>query len=183
MVLRRGEGPWGEMGGTLARILIVDDHSPARSLIRAIVTLDGHQVSEAATGEEALAAIAGEDFDLVILDLVMPGCDGYQVLEGMRAMPGHEGTPVIAVSNTDEEIDAIRSSELGALDHLSKPFGYDEMEKSIKRVLDATPEQIIEIRLNRLAQVETYKKVISLVDEANEPVRRGFFRRVRSAPR
>jgi len=166
------------MGGTLARILIVDDHSPARSLIRAIVTLDGHQVSEAASGEEALAAIAGENFDLV-----MPGCDGYQVLEGMRAMPGHEGTPVIAVSNTDEEIDAIRSSELGALDHLSKPFGYDEMEKSIKRVLDATPEEIIEIRLNRLAQVETYKKVISLVDEANEPVRRGFFRRVRSVPR
>src|SRR5438094_5944857 len=113
----------------------------------------------------------------------MPGCDGYQVLERMRAMPGHEGTPVIAVSNTDEEIDAIRSSELGALDHLSKPFGYDEMEKSIKRVVEATPAQIIELRETRLAQVEAYKKVISLVDEANEPVRRSLFRRARAARR
>ena len=167
----------------MSRILIVDDSSPARSLIRAIVTLDGHSVSEAGSGEQALAALAGESFDLMILDLVMPGCDGYQVLEQLRAMPAREETPVIAISDKEEEIDAIRSSELGALDYLSKPFGYDEMEKSIKRVLNATPEQIIELRETRLAQVEAYKKVISLVDEAKEPVRRGFFRRGRAARR
>lgn len=168
----------------MSRILIVDDHSPARSLIRAIVTLDGHDVSEAGSGEEALAAIAGEKFDLVILDLVMPGCDGYQVLGQLRTMPDRSEMPVIVISDQSEEIDPIRSSELGALDHLSKPFGYDEMEKSIKRVLDATPEQIIELRESRLAQVEAYKKVITLVDEANEPVaRRGFFRRARASRR
>src|ERR1043165_4826664 len=153
----------------MSRILIVDDSTPARSLIRAIVTLDGHSVAEAGSGEQALAALAGETFDLVILDLVMPDVDGYQVLEQLRAMPGIENTRVIAISNAEEPIDAIRSSELGALDHLSKPFGYDEMEKSIKRVLDATHEQIIELRESRLAQVEAYKKVIDLVDEAKEP--------------
>ncbi|HJT36785.1 MAG TPA: response regulator [Actinomycetota bacterium] len=169
----------------MSRILIVDDHSPARSLIRAIVTLDGHVVSEAGSGEEALAAVAGEQFDLVILDLVMPGdCDGYKVLERLRAMPGRDDTRVIAISDQSEEIDAIRSTELGALDHLSKPFGYDEMEKSIKRVLDATPEQVIELRESRMAQVEAYKKVIDLVDEASEPQRRrGLFRRARAARR
>jgi DNA-binding response OmpR family regulator len=166
----------------MGRILIVDDHSPARSLIRAIVALDGHEVSEAANGEDALAAIAGHHFDLMILDLVMPGTDGYQVLERLRAMPGREGMPVIVVSNADESIDTIRSTELGALDHLMKPFGYDEMEKAIKRVLDATPEQIVEIRVNRLAQVENYKTVISLVGEA-KPACRGLFRRARSVPR
>jgi DNA-binding response OmpR family regulator len=168
----------------MSRILIVDDSSPARSLIRAIVTLDGHSVSEAGSGEEALAAIAQEQFDLLILDLVMPGeCDGYKVLERLRTMPQREDMPVIVVSDQAEEIDAIRSSELGALDHLSKPFGYDEMEKSIKRVIEATPEQIIELRETRLAQVEAYKKVISLVDEAKEPTRRGLFRRARAARR
>ena len=166
----------------MSRILIVDDSSPARSLIRAIVTLDGHSASEAGSGEEALAALAGEAFDLMILDLVMPGCDGYQVLEQLRAMPAREEMPVIAISDKEDEIDAMRSTELGALDHLSKPFGYDEMEKSIKRVLDATPEQIIELRETRLAQVEAYKKVINLVDQAKEP-RRGFFRRARAARR
>jgi DNA-binding response OmpR family regulator len=168
----------------MSRILIVDDSSPARSLIRAIVCLDGHEVSEAGSGEEALAAMAGDHFDLVILDLVMPGdCDGYKVLEQLRRMPDSADTPVIVISEQNEEIDAIRSSELGALDHLSKPFGYDEMEKSVKRVLNATPEQIIELRETRLAQVEAYKKVISLVDEAKEPPRRGFFRRARAARR
>ena len=167
----------------MSRILIVDDSSPARSLIRAIVTLDGHSVSEASSGEEALAALAGETFDLMILDLVMPGVDGYQVLERLRSMPAREETPVIVISDQDEEIDPIRSSELGALDYLSKPFGYDEMEKSIKRVVEATPQQIIELRETRLAQVEAYKKVISLVDEANEPPRRGLFRRARAARR
>ena len=166
----------------MSRILIVDDSSPARSLIRAIVTLDGHSASEAGTGEEALTALAGEQFDLMILDLVMPGIDGYQVLEQLRKMPAREETPVIAISDQEEAIDAIRSSELGALDHLSKPFGYDQMEKSIKRVLEATPEQIIELREAKLAQVEAYKKVIDLVDEAKAP-RRGFFRRARASRR
>ena len=76
----------------MSNILIVDDHSPARSLIRAIVRLDGHTVSEAGSGEDALARIAGTDYDLVILDLVMPGVDGYQVLERLRVMAGHEDT-------------------------------------------------------------------------------------------
>src|SRR5437588_5905809 len=132
MVLGGKVGPG--VGGTMSHILIVDDHSPARSLIRAIVTLDGHTVSEAGNGEEALACIAGTDYDLLILDLVMPGVDGYQVLERMRVMAGHEDTPVIAVSSEGEDVDLSRAASLGALDHLSKPFGYDQMEKSIKRL-------------------------------------------------
>ena len=168
----------------MSRILIVDDSTPARSLIRAIVRLDGHSVSEAGSGEEALAALAGERFDLMILDLVMPSdCDGYKVLEQLRTMPAREETPVIVISDQEEEIDTVRSSELGALDYLSKPFGYDQMDKSIKRVLEATPEQIIELRETRLAQVEAYKKVIDLVDEAKESPRRSLFRRARAGRR
>jgi DNA-binding response OmpR family regulator len=164
----------------MSHILIVDDHSPVRSLIRAILNLDGHLVSEAATGEEALACIAGTQYDLMILDLVMPGVDGFEVLERLRAMPGHEATPVIAVSSDDEPVDLIRAAELGALDYLSKPFGYDQIEKSIKRVLNATPEQIIEMRDARTAQAEAYH-VINLSDE--KPERRRLFRRARSALR
>ena len=166
----------------MSHILIVDDHSPARSLIRAIVTLDGHTVSEAGNGEDALTCIAGTDYDLVILDLVMPGVDGYQVLERLRVMDGHQNTAVIAVSSEGEEVDLLRAAELGALDHLSKPFGYDQMEKSIKRVLNATPEQVIEMRDARTAQAEAYHAVISLVDES-KPERRRLFRRAKSAHR
>lgn len=170
------------MGGTVSHILIVDDHSPQRSLIRAIVKLDGHQVSEAGSAEEALACIAMMRYDLVILDLVMPGVDGYQFLEQLRAMPAGDDTPVIAMSGADEEVDLLRAAGLGALDHLSKPFGYDQIEKSIKRVLNATPEQIIEMRDARTAQAEAYHAVISLVD-GSKPERRRLFRRAKPAHR
>jgi len=164
----------------MSNILIVDDHSPQRSLIRAIVKLDGHQVSEAGTGEEALVCIAITPYDLVILDLVMPGVDGYQVLEQLRLMPGRDETPVIVMSASDEEVDLLRAAGLGAIDHLSKPFGYDQMEKSIKRVLEATPEQIIEMRDARTAQAEAYH-VITLSEE--KPERRRLFRRAKSVTR
>jgi DNA-binding response OmpR family regulator len=146
------------------------------------VKLDGHQVSEAGTGEEALASMAMTPYDLVILDLVMPGVDGYQVLEQLRAMPGVDETPVIVMSGDDEEVDLLRAAGLGAIEHLSKPFGYDQMEKSIKRVLNATPEQVIEMRDARTAQAEAYNAVINLVDES-KPERRRLFRRARSAHR
>src|SRR5438874_11208765 len=176
-----GERVGPGVGGTMSHILIVDDHSPQRSLIRAIVKLDGHQVSEAGTGEEALACIALNRYDLVILDLVMPGVDGYQVLEQIRLMSGRDQIPVIAMSATEEPVDLSRAAELGALDHLSKPFGYDQMEKSIKRVLNATPEQIIEMRDARTAQADAYHAVISLVEAKHE--RRWLFRRAKSAHR
>jgi len=167
----------------MSRILVVDDHSPARSLIRACVMLDGHAVVEASTGEAALEALKKLPFDLVLLDLVMPGMDGYAVLEALGTMPASTRAPVITLSDRDDSIDAIRAAELGALDHLSKPFGYDELEKSVKRVLDATPEEIFELRLAKAAQVETYNQVISLVDDAKEPVKKGFFSRARAARR
>jgi DNA-binding response OmpR family regulator len=167
----------------VSRILIVDDHSPSRSLIRAIVTLDGHSVVEASTAAEAVESLAKVPFDLMLLDLVMPEPDGYHVLEQLRAMPGRADTPVITLSDREDEIDAMRAVSLGALDHIAKPFGYDEMEKSIKRVLEATPEQIIELREAKAAQVATYNQVIELVDDAKEPARRGFFRRARAARR
>jgi DNA-binding response OmpR family regulator len=110
----------------------------------------------------------------------MPGVDGYQVLERLGTMPGLEAPPVIVVSSTDEPVDLLRAAGLGAIDHLSKPFGYDQMEKSIKRVLEATPDQIIEMRDARTAQAEAYH-VITLSEE--KPERRRLFRRAKSATR
>lgn len=165
----------------MARILIVDDHSPARSLIRAIAQLDRHDVVEACDGEDALAKLTVEPFDLVILDLVMPKLDGYEVLERLRAMPGREETPVLVVSASDEPVDLLRTAELGALDHLTKPFGYDEMARAMRRVLQATPEELIEMRGLRTTQVDAYHTMIDLTPK--EPVRRGLFRRARASRR
>ncbi|MGZ4121037.1 MAG: response regulator [Actinomycetota bacterium] len=165
----------------MARILIVDDHSPARSLIRAIAQLDRHEVAEAADGEQALEMLTRDPFDLVILDLVMPKVDGYEVLEQLRAMPGREDTPVLVVSAADESVDLLRTAELGALDHLSKPFGYDEMARAMRRVLSATPEELAAMRGHRTMQLDAYHTMIDLAPK--EPVRRGLFRRARASRR
>jgi CheY-like chemotaxis protein len=164
----------------MARVLIVDDLAPSRSLIRAIVRLDGHAAVEAASGEEALAVLAREPIDLVILDLVMPGMDSYQMLEQMRQLPGRSQTPVIAVSDAQESVDLLRAAELGALDHLSKPFGYDNMSRAIKRMVEATPEELDNLRVQRKESAEDFHRVIDLVEEANTPPKRRLFRRARS---
>ena len=166
------------------RVVLVEDNPQLAGSLRDGLAEDGFAVEVHDTAAKGIARGMRRDLDLMILDLVMPSdCDGYKVLEQLRTMPAREETPVIVISDQEEEIDTVRSSELGALDYLSKPFGYDQMDKSIKRVLEATPEQIIELRETRLAQVETYKKVIDLVDEAKESPRRGLFRRARAGRR
>jgi two-component system KDP operon response regulator KdpE len=167
----------------MGRVLIVDDLAPSRSLIRAIVRLDGHAAVEASDGDEALDVLAREPIDLVILDLGMPEMSGYEMLEKMRTLPNHEQTPVIVVSDAEESVNLLRAAELGALDHLSKPFGYDDMERSIKRVLEASPEELANLRLQRKETAEAFHTVIDLVDEAKGPHKRRLFRRARSSPR
>jgi CheY-like chemotaxis protein len=167
----------------MGRVLIVDEHPPSRSLIRAIIRLDGHAVVEAGTGEEALGVLAREPIDLVIVDLVMPEMDGYDMMEKMRLMPGRALTPVIAVSDAGDTVDLLRAAELGALDHLSKPFGYDDMSRSVKRVLEATPEELQNLRVQRKETAEAFHTVIDLVDEAKAPPKRRLFRRARASRR
>jgi CheY-like chemotaxis protein len=167
----------------MARVLIVDDLAPSRSLIRAIVRLDGHAAVEAGSGAEALATLAREPIDLVIVDLVMAGMDGYTMLEQMRQLPGRSQTPVIAVSDADESVDLLRAAELGALDHLSKPFGYDNMARAIKRLIEASPEELASLRVNRKEAAAEFHTVIDLVDEANTQPKRRLFRRARSSTR
>jgi CheY-like chemotaxis protein len=176
-------GRGGDWEGRMARVLIVDDLAPSRSLIRAIVRLDGHAAVEAGSGAEALATLAREPIDLVIVDLVMAGMDGYTMLEQMRQLPGRSQTPVIAVSDADESVDLLRAAELGALDHLSKPFGYDNMARAIKRLIEASPEELASLRVNRKEAAAEFHTVIDLVDEANTQPKRRLFRRARSSTR
>ena len=149
----------------MARVLVVDDHVPARSLIRAILSLDRHDVVEASGGRSAIEIMIREPFDLIILDLLMPDVDGYTVLQAIRTLHSRAKTPVIVVSAADEPVDLIRTAELGAVEHISKPFGYDQLERAVKRVLEATPADLETIRELRGQAAQTYRKVIDLVDE------------------
>jgi sigma-B regulation protein RsbU (phosphoserine phosphatase) len=108
---------------TGARILVVDDVEDNRHLLTRRLNREGYrEISTAADGEEALALLAANAFDLVLLDVMMPKCDGYQVLERLKASGQLHELPVIVISALNEMDSVVRCIQLGAVDYLPKPF-------------------------------------------------------------
>lgn len=103
-------------------ILVVDDNRLNRLKLSASLEQQGHTVALAEDGSQALQMLGQRTFDLVLLDIVMPGMDGYQVLEQMKANSELCNIPVIVVSALDELDSAVRCIEMGAEDYLTKPF-------------------------------------------------------------
>lgn len=116
------ETPLATAAGAPGRILVVDDlEVNRRLLVRRTVRL-GYQVEEAATGPEALEQLAVGGHDVVLLDVMMPGMTGYEVLERIKRDPALASTRVIMVSAVDEVDSVVRCIDLGADDYLPKPF-------------------------------------------------------------
>jgi len=127
----------------VSKILIVDDEAPIRALMRATLTMAGHQVVEAAGGEEAIEKIKKEDIELIVLDIMMPITDGYEVLERIKAIPAKAHIPVIVVTAKSYESEGImREMTAGAIDHLSKPFDPEDLEIAVSRALTASEDQL-----------------------------------------
>ncbi|HZI65113.1 MAG TPA: fused response regulator/phosphatase [Thermoanaerobaculia bacterium] len=104
------------------RILVVDDNEMNRDLLSRRLRQQGHTVSIAENGRQALEKIGAEELDLVMLDIMMPELDGYQVLEKMRADGTLERLPVVMISAVTEIESVVRCIEMGATDYLPKPF-------------------------------------------------------------
>jgi CheY-like chemotaxis protein len=127
----------------VSKILIVDDEAAIRALMRATLTMAGHQVVEAAGGEEALEKVKKQNFDLIVLDIMMPVTDGYEVLERIRAIPSRAHVPVVVVTAKSYESEGImREMTAGAIDHLTKPFDPEDLEIAVSRALTADEDQL-----------------------------------------
>ncbi|MDX6618168.1 MAG: adenylate cyclase [Gaiellales bacterium] len=110
------------MTGAQGEILVVDDDPLNRAILRRGLERAGHVVSTAENGIEALAAMRAGEVDLVLLDIVMPHMDGFQVLDEMKGDAALCDIPVIMISAVDDHESVIRCIETGAEDHLPKPF-------------------------------------------------------------
>ncbi len=116
-------GPEGSRGGPL--VLIVDDDARLREYMRVNLELGGYSVREAESAEGALAAIENQAPDLVLLDVVMPGVDGWQLLR--RLEERHGSIPVIMFSGQVDESGAAEAAERGARGFVGKPFDPEEL--------------------------------------------------------
>ena len=132
----------------MARVLVVDDDLTVREVVVSYLRAAGHEVSEAGDGESALAAVAAEDPQLVVLDLMLPGVDGLEVCRRLRAT---NDVPVIMLTALGEEQDRVLGLEIGADDYVTKPFSPRELvlrvDSVLRRVVDLSsdvPEVLVD---------------------------------------
>ena len=121
--------------GDQRRILVVDDEEHVRKLLQRTLEEAGYDVIAAANGQEALDKISSLDVSLVLLDIMMPGLDGFEVLE---RIPPDLNIPVIMLSGIRDENTKIDSLGLGADDYIEKPFSTEELLTRIKVKLRRT---------------------------------------------
>lgn len=119
----------------MAKIFVVDDEPDVVELLRTILELEGFEVESACEGRVALARILADPPDLLILDLMMPGLDGMEMLKLLRLDPQGADLPVIIVSARTGQIDQIGSLQLGANAYICKPFSNRELIAQVRQLL------------------------------------------------
>jgi DNA-binding response OmpR family regulator len=122
-------------------VVVADDDALLRSLVEFKLKGRGYRVIAVGDGDEALATIAREQPDLVVLDAMMPGPDGFEVLRRMKAEMGLAETPVVMLTARKLESDIVGALQLGASDYLVKPFIPEELAMRIARLLPAASSQ------------------------------------------
>ncbi len=135
----------------MARILLVDDAPDIRLLVRAVLQRAGHEILEAESGGAALERLGREAPDAVILDIQMPGLDGWATLTSMRAHPTTPDVPVVVCSVKAAPEDTSRAWMLGCDAYLTKPFNIDDLAHEVEAVIAMSPSERQATRRVRLA--------------------------------
>jgi len=121
---------------SLGRVLVVDDEPQIRRVLRSTLAARGYEVQDAASGEDALASLRQSRFDLVLLDVNMPGMGG---LEACREIRAGSAAAIIMLTVSDSEQDKVAALDAGADDYVTKPFGMPELLARIRAALRRLP--------------------------------------------
>ena len=173
-----------------AKILVVDDTPANVKLLGDLLTSRGYQVSTAVNGEEALAKVAAEKPDLVLLDVMMPGLSGYDVCRRIRADPATVLLPVVMCTSLDPQQERVKGIEAGADDFLSKPVNQPELFARVKSslrvkalhdelaLLNASLERRVAEQVSEIERLARLKRFVSprvgdliLAGEVDDPLK------------
>ncbi len=118
------------------RVLVVDDEAPIRLLCRVNLEAEGMEVLEAADGPSGLATARAETPDVILLDVMMPGLDGWRVAEELLDDPSTERIPIVFLTARAELRDRARGIDLGGVDYVTKPFNPVELAPLVRDLLE-----------------------------------------------
>jgi two-component system response regulator MprA len=130
---------------------VIDDDEKITSLLRRSLAFEGYEVTTASNGQEGLRVLLGRHADLVILDVMMPQLDGWEVCRRLRAA-GIQ-SPILMLTAKDDVQDRVKGLDLGADDYLIKPFALEELNARVRALLRRNPEQVEESRQLRYADL------------------------------
>jgi len=150
------------MAHTKGRILVVDDNRLNRMKLAHSLQQEGHSFAMAENGRQAMAMVLAEPFDVMLLDIIMPEMDGYQVLEQMKGDSRLRDIPVIVVSALDEMESVVRCIEMGATDYLPKPFDLALLRARLNASL--ANKRLRDIELEYLQQVNRVTQAAAAVE-------------------
>lgn len=129
-------------------VLLVEDEPAQRELLAYNLEAEGFRVTQAASGDEGLAAVREDPPDVLVLDWMLPGVSGIEICRRLRARPETRGLPVIMLSARSEEVDRVRGLEIGADDYVTKPYAVAELlarvRAQLRRVRASATGQVLE---------------------------------------
>lgn len=127
------------------KILLIDDDPLIRRIVIKTLTAKGYQVLEASSGAEGLALALGNPPDLILLDLMMPGMDGFEVCTQLRQNSSTANVPVLMLTALDQTEAKVRGLQIGADDYVTKPFNLDELQTRIEAHLRRSERDLTRI--------------------------------------
>lgn len=165
----------------IATILVVDDEECDRKLLGAILATDGHKVLFASSGEEALASVAQQLPDLILLDVMMPDINGFEVMRRLREDDRYRMVPILIATVLNDRASRLRGLDAGASEFFSKPVDHAELLTRVKNQLrikacsdqladrnHALAQQNHELRLLNDIMMEREMRIMELKREVNE---------------
>jgi DNA-binding response OmpR family regulator len=136
----------------MTTVLVIDDEAPIRLLCRVNLEAEGMAVLEAANGPDGLEQAKGERPDVILLDVMMPGLDGWQVAERLLEDDGTAGIPIVFLTARAEFRDRARGLDVGGIDYVTKPFNPLELAPLVRSVLERLDKgERDEVRREKLA--------------------------------
>jgi two-component system response regulator MprA len=137
-------------------VLVVDDDPRMLSMMRRVLEVDGYSVATADGGDAALDIVRAESVDLLILDVMMPGADGFEICRTVRR---ESGVPILMLTARDEAVDKITGLDCGADDYVVKPFNPDELMARVRALLRRVqPRQVEVLRFQDVEVVPTERE-------------------------